>query len=47
MIMKAEGVLSETDIDAPADALISEWEEFVAYSEAREQAIKAQTRARR
>ena len=39
--MKAEGIVSESDIDAPADALIAEWEEFVAYCEAREQALEA------
>lgn len=39
--MKAEGILSESDIDQPAEALIAEWEEFVAYCEAREQAMEA------
>jgi len=45
--MKAEGILTEADIDAPADALIDEWEEFVAYCEARDAAIQDRIRSRR
>lgn len=44
-MLKAEGILAHAEIDAMAcEDLVAEWDEFIAYREAQEAAMKARMR---